>query len=57
MRKLLRVKQVAEITGMGVSTIWRLAKQDKFPKPHKLTAGMTVWNSEDVEAWVNGVLA
>ena len=53
MKKLLRVKQVAEVTGLGVSTIWEYAKDGKFPKPHKLSTRVTVWKHEDVDAWID----
>jgi len=57
MKKLLRVKQVAEITSLGVSTVWRYVKEDKFPKPHKLSSGVTAWSSEDIEAWIDEQLS
>ena len=57
MKRLLRVKQVAAITSMGISTVWRYVKEDKFPKPHKVSAGVTVWNSDDVEAWIEKQIA
>lgn len=32
-------------------TIWRWARNGKFPKPIKLGAGSTRWRSADLEAW------
>ena len=50
--KLLRVKQVAEQTGLAVSTIWKYVKYGDFPKPHKLSIRVTVWNSDDIDKWI-----
>lgn len=37
--------------GVSRPTIWRWAKQGKFPKPIKLGAGSTRWRSSDLEDW------
>lgn len=51
--RYLRVKQVAEKTGIAVSTVWRLAKDAAdFPKPFKLTQKVTVWDEAQVDAWI-----
>ena len=50
--KLLRVKQVAELTGMGVSTVWKYVKLGEFPEPFKLSMRVTVWSSDDVNDWI-----
>ncbi|WP_417249646.1 helix-turn-helix transcriptional regulator [Celeribacter sp.] len=46
-RKLLSVKEVASITGLGVSTIWRNAKLGTFPKPIAV-CGMKRWRTVDI---------
>lgn len=35
------------------ATIWRWVREGKFPKPFKLGAAVTVWNLDDVTAFVN----
>ena len=55
-RKLIRVKQVAELTGIAVSTIWKYVKLDQFPKPHKLSMRATVWIESEVDAWIDAQL-
>ncbi len=50
--KLMRVKQVSAQTGLAVSTIWKYVKSGEFPKPHKLSIRVTVWNSEDIDKWI-----
>jgi len=48
----LRAKDLAKRLGLSVNTIWRLSKQDKFPKPIKLSEKVTVWKSSDVLSWL-----
>jgi predicted DNA-binding transcriptional regulator AlpA len=34
------------------STLWRWVNEGKFPKPIKLSEGVTVWRVEEVDAWI-----
>jgi predicted DNA-binding transcriptional regulator AlpA len=34
------------------ATIWRWVKQGLFVQPYKLSPGVTVWNVDEVEAWL-----
>ena len=53
-RIALTVYQVAIITGMGVSTVWRRVKLDpEFPRPRVLSLQRTVWFSDEVAEWMN----
>jgi predicted DNA-binding transcriptional regulator AlpA len=47
-RQLLSVKEVSELTGIGVSTIWRNAKLGRFPTPIAI-CGMKRWRVADIE--------
>lgn len=40
------------IIGVSDKTIWLWVKQGKFPKPIRLSDGVTVWRMSDVEAWM-----
>jgi excisionase family DNA binding protein len=51
---LLRVNQVAEILGIGRTTVWKYAKEGKLPKPIKWQ-GNTVWRVKDLEEFVEGL--
>jgi predicted DNA-binding transcriptional regulator AlpA len=46
-----RIKSVIPIYGMSAATIWRKVKDGTFPKPVKLSAGVTAWKIEDLLAW------
>ena len=51
--KLLRVKQVSALTGIAVSTIWKYVKLEQFPAPFKLSIRVTVWDSNEIQAWID----
>lgn len=54
-KRLGRVKKVAEeLGGIGVASVWRLAKNDPtFPKPFKLGSNTTVFDLDALAAWVS----
>ena len=40
-------------TGMSKATIWRLVAGDPtFPKPFKLSPGVTVWDEDEADNWL-----
>lgn len=52
MQKLLRLKQVMDITGLSRSYVYELAKQGKFPKSVKLSEKSVAWVEKEVKEWV-----
>lgn len=52
MNKFLRIKDVQELTSLGRSTIWLWVKENKFPKPIKVSPKITVWEEEKVLKWM-----
>ena len=52
MRKLYRVDQVSELLGVSESTIWRWTNQGVFPKPKRLGMRVTVWDKNQIEAFI-----
>ncbi|WP_371923090.1 helix-turn-helix transcriptional regulator [Agarivorans sp. TSD2052] len=48
---LLNKIQVVEETGLSYSTIYRLYRANKFPKPVRLSARRIAWKKEEVEQW------
>ena len=53
--KFLRAPQVLEIIPVSKSTLWERVKTGRFPKPIKLSPGVTVWRAEDIQAYIEGV--
>jgi prophage regulatory protein len=51
--KLLRLKDVSELTSLGKSTINLWVAQGKFPKPLTLSATIKVWRLKDVVDWID----
>ncbi|WP_299146744.1 AlpA family transcriptional regulator [uncultured Comamonas sp.] len=47
-----RPKVAAELLGVGVSTLWRWAKErSDFPKPRRLSPRCTVFDAGELVAW------
>lgn len=54
--KFKRAKDLAKHLGVGLSTVWKMAKDGKI-KPIKLSERVTVFNVEDVENALFGNVA
>ena len=52
--KILKVKDITEITGLNRVTIWRMENRGEFPQRMKLSdSGRSVgWLKSDIEAWL-----
>lgn len=50
-KQLLTVSDVAEVLGLGVSTIWRQVKLGNIPEPVRI-GGSTRWRKADIEELV-----
>jgi prophage regulatory protein len=52
-RRTMRIRTVAEKTGLATSSIWRLARQGSFPAPVRLSPGCTAWFEHEIDAWLD----
>lgn len=51
--RLLRLKEVRSLTGLGNSTLYRLISQGRFPKQlHPLGNKIAAWRASEVHAWI-----
>lgn len=50
--KIIRSKEVQEMTGLSRTTIWRLEREGKFPASVPLTASNVGWRLADVQVWI-----
>jgi predicted DNA-binding transcriptional regulator AlpA len=51
--RVIRLPEVCRHTGQSRATIWRRVHGDPdFPKPFKLSAGITVWDEAEVLNWL-----
>lgn len=50
--KILRLKQVMDMTGLARSTIYKLIAEGKFPHQIELTERSCGWVLSEVERWI-----
>lgn len=50
--KILRMKQVIEVTGLSRSTIYNFIKAGTFPPPRKLGLRAVGWPASAIFEWV-----
>jgi predicted DNA-binding transcriptional regulator AlpA len=51
--RAIRLPEVCRLTGASRATVWRRLHDDPdFPKPFKLSAGITVWDEREVLDWL-----
>ena len=51
--KMLREKDVKQLTGLSRVTRWRLEKRGEFPKKVKLTERCVGWPEAEIMEWLN----
>lgn len=52
--KSLRPRQVAELLGIGLSTVWVWAKRPDFPRARKIGPQVTIFDRDELLAWRDG---
>ena len=50
--QLLDVRQVAELLAISVPTTWRYVKQEKIPRPIRISASVIRWRLRDIERFI-----
>ena len=50
--RLIRRREVEEMTDLSKTTIYRLMRQSDFPEPLKMGARAVRWNKDEIEDWV-----
>ena len=50
--RLLRRREVEQITGMGHSSIYRLMQDGSFPRPVRVGPAAVRWRSSDITGWL-----
>ena len=48
----LRLPEVQKISGLSVSSIWKLEKKGKFPQRIKIGERAVGWLSSEIQDWV-----
>lgn len=53
-RRYARPTGTAQYLGVSLATIWRWnAERDDFPRPRKLGPRATVWDLNEIDAWLD----
>lgn len=47
----LRVKDVAKMLGIKPGTVWKWVREEKLPKPRKISPKCSVWRQSDIAAF------
>ena len=47
--------EVERMTSLRKTTIYRLMKEGKFPKPLRLSTMRVAWRLKDIEAWIESL--
>lgn len=54
MNRIMRAREVGDVTGLSRTTIWNLERAGKFPRRVKLTTRAVGWLEDQVLSWVKG---
>ena len=49
---VFRVAEVSDLLGIHPQTVWRWARDGKFPRPVKIGAQITGWLGGDLNNWL-----
>ena len=50
--RLLRRREVEDMTGLSRASIYRLMQQGVFPRPVKVGSTAVRWKESDIAAWI-----
>lgn len=50
--RILRRRQVEDLTGLSRSSIYREIEYGRFPRPVRLTAQSVGWRETDIDQWL-----
>ena len=50
--RLMRLKEVVEVTGLSRSTLYKYIGEGRFPEPVRLGGRSVAWVQDEVENWI-----
>jgi prophage regulatory protein len=50
--QIIRYRELRKRIGLSRTTVWRLIREGRFPRPLPLTARLVGFRESDVEAWI-----
>lgn len=51
--RLLRLRQVIEITGLGRDTIYRYIRLGQFPRQRRIGERASAWREDEIKEWID----
>ena len=57
MTRILRIREVVQVTGMSRSAIYRKLSAKQFPEQVRLAPQTVGWRDTDVQAWLESLPA
>ena len=54
-KRILRIAEVEELTGLNRRTIYRYIKDNAFPSPMQMGMRTVGWMEQDILGWINNV--
>lgn len=52
MTRLIRKKELLEMTGLSQTTLWRWEKSGKFPARIRLSGKRVAWREDEIMDWI-----
>jgi len=53
MHSILKIKQVVELCGLSTASIYRLVRENQFPKQIKLSERSSGWLPDEIHQWLD----
>lgn len=53
LRRILRLPEVLERTGLGRTSVYKLMGSGEFPRPRKLTSSANGWLESEIQDWID----
>jgi len=50
--QLLRLPEVARLTGLGRDTIYRYVREGRFPLQRRIGDRASAWRADEIAAWI-----
>ena len=52
MNRLIRMRELRSVVGLGHSQIYVLMAKNEFPKPVQISERAVGWRSDDIQQWI-----
>jgi predicted DNA-binding transcriptional regulator AlpA len=56
-RRALRQRELLQLIGVSRSQLYRMVANDQIPKPARISVGCKVWDSREIDEWLDARFA